>query len=249
MFRSRIIPERISENQCVPGFGWSKVRGSNNCTGRALLLQFRPIHDVDIFWQARLGDLALQRGGRSRLAYGGSVPWAETALAALAVGASVLTPAGIELLRTTAVNAEMSRWLGIGEWLPLWAPVNRPASATAWLGLALTVWLVCRFGRQVRAEDLGGGLVLAVLAVLSYRFVLFWAVAMVPVWAGCLGPTGDGPATRLAGRRAVLGFSVVAGALGLALLVPILARPPLFIGYLPLEGAAAARAGRGRRGL
>src|SRR5262249_48656741 len=30
--------------------------------GMLLYLQFRPIHDVDIFWQVRLGEMTLQRG-------------------------------------------------------------------------------------------------------------------------------------------------------------------------------------------
>ena len=32
----------------------------------ALLLQFRPNHDVDLFWQVRLGQLAVERGELDR---------------------------------------------------------------------------------------------------------------------------------------------------------------------------------------
>src|SRR5262249_22179935 len=155
--------------------------------------------------------------------------------------ASVLTPAGAALFRIAADNADMSRRLGVGEWLPLWASVNSPAAATAWLALAATGWLLFRGGRRARAEDLGAGLVLAVFAVLSYRFVLFWAVAMVPVWARCLVSSERKQPAYQAGRRGTRAWSLVLAALTLAVLVPTLARPPLFIDYLPREGAARLR--------
>jgi hypothetical protein len=204
--------------------------------GLPLLVAWQNLHPSVAVAGLALGGAAAA-GWARRLRVGGAAPWAETTLAGLAAVASLLTPAGAGLFRVASDNAELSRRLGVGEWLPLWAPVNWPASATAWLALAATAWLLLRGGRRARVEDLGAGLVLGALAVLSYRFVLFWAVAMVPVWARCLGPAPQ----RAAPLSRPASAALVTTALALAVLVPMLARPPLFIGYLPREGAARLR--------
>jgi hypothetical protein len=208
--------------------------------GFPLLVVWQNLHPSVLIAGLALGPISAV-GWVLHFRRGDDSPWGETILAGLSVIAAVLTPVGTDIFRVSADNADRCRQLVVGEWQPLWSSVNIPASITAWLALAVTAWLLFRGGRSVRAKDLAAGLVLAAMSLLAYRFVLFWAMAMVPVWARCLSPVRIEQSVRPAGWRGFHAPVLVAVALALAVLVPILVQPRLFIDYLPLEGAARLR--------
>jgi hypothetical protein len=170
------------------------------------------------------------------------VPLGETLLMGMAAVAMILTPAGFSLFALAGYNAEISRELGVGEWLPLWSPVNRAASLPAWLALAATLVLFVRGRGRVRSEDLGRGVVLTVLMLTAYRFAPFWALAMIPLWSDLLAPAveqssgAEQPASSW--RALVMGSALVI----VSLIVGGLIRPRLFHESLAVEGIDQLRA-------
>ena len=176
---------------------------------------------------------ALTRPGSPR-------PWADTGVAVLAAAATLATPAGARLFAVSAYNATASRELGVSEWLPLWDPANRGAALPAVAALVATVVLILRRRGRLPAEDLGRAGVLTVMMLAAYRVAPFWALAMIPVWAGLLASPAPGTAS-VGGRpwRFVLA-AVLSVAVATALAA--VARPRQFAEYLPLDGIARLRA-------
>ena len=166
------------------------------------------------------------------------MPWTHSLLAALAALAMFTTPAGFRLLTASAYNAQISRELGISEWLPLWHTANRSTSFPAWVALAATIALLLRGRRQVNAEDLGVVIALTVLMLSAYRFAPFWALAMIPVWTNCLA-NGTGSFLLKEPRRAILRpFLLGCAGLAIGIALATLVRPRLFAEHLPLDGLA-----------
>ena len=119
-----------------------------------------------------------------------NAPWRETALAAIAALAIVATPAGLAVLAVSLRNAQMSVAMGATEWLPLFDSANQPFLPLLLMlngCVAVVAWLR---RRDMDPEEAAGALVFALLALTAGRFVLFWAVALVPVLAGRSARTG-----------------------------------------------------------
>lgn len=136
-------------------------------------------------------------------------PWAETLLLPLAGLALIATPAGLGVFAVSALNTRMSVAMGVTEWLPLLDPQNRPflpALGTLNLFALAVLWLR---RREIDWADLGAALVFLALGLVAGRFLLFWALALVPVLGGC------GLPPRQEGMRAAGLF--LAGALAAAL--------------------------------
>ncbi|OAI41716.1 hypothetical protein AYO40_02385 [Planctomycetaceae bacterium SCGC AG-212-D15] len=100
--------------------------------------------------------------------------------------AQFATPVGFKILAVSQRNRELSLRppQPAREWLPCWDPfVARDALPAMALAGGLSVILLLRCRSRVRPADLALALVMGALAAWSFRFALFMAVALVPVWA------------------------------------------------------------------
>jgi len=115
--------------------------------------------------------------------YRAARPWWPTALALLAALSTVATPLGPGIFESSRLNGEISRELGISEWMSLWHPAAWQAGGwIVWLALGVSLALLVRVRRLVCLEDLATFVVLGGLSLSIYRLSLFLAAAMVPVW-------------------------------------------------------------------
>lgn len=159
-------------------------------------------------------------------------PWAATILAPLALAAIFATPDGAKVLAVSARNAQASMAVGASEWLPLWTAGNH-LNALPIVVVTLVAWRAARRASERRDwSDLAVMLVLLVMTVTAYRFVLFWAMATIPVIATPSGTRGADAAMRAV---AVIALALV------ATLTPLV-RPTFFSDNLPLAAVARLRA-------
>ncbi|WP_245656593.1 hypothetical protein [Novosphingobium naphthalenivorans] len=159
-------------------------------------------------------------------------PWAPTVLVLIGCAAIFATPDGLSVLEISARNAESSMAIGASEWLPLWFPANRINAMPIAVTALSTLLLVLRHRDRTDAGELMAALALLLLTVTAYRFVLFWAAAMVPVIARAASDRGE-PA-RLP-RWAIAGPVVLVALLGPVLL------PTRFVPSIPLDALARLR--------
>lgn len=154
-------------------------------------------------------------------------PIAASVLTIAGLVAIFATPDGLGILDVSARNAEASIAIGASEWLPLWVPANHLNA----LPIAVVVLIALRFllrrHERVDASELAVALVLLVLTVSAYRFVLFWAVAVVPVIARAAGGAQE--------RHKALApyWIALAAVAAVAVVVPLLV-PTRFVETLPL---------------
>ncbi len=165
------------------------------------------------------------------------VPWRLVVLLPLAGLATVATPAGFDIFRISAENADISRWLGVAEWQPLtWQPFDygRPF---AWGCLLVTLGAVAIRGQRLRAGTLAVFLTLTAGMLLSHRFVLFWGIAGIPVWAELFAPTSAAAPAAGSRWRPLLTALV----LSFAIAYPMIVRPAPFAASYPFAGVRALR--------
>ncbi len=162
------------------------------------------------------------------------VPVAESILAFVALAAMFATPDGFSILHTSALNAEASIAIGASEWLPLWIPGNH-LNAIPVLVVALVAGrLILAHRSRIDPGELAVALALLLLTMTAYRFVLFWAVAMVPVIARVAGEPQARDKSPWAAGRVILPILLV------AVLVPLVL-PTRFAGTLPLDAVSRLR--------
>lgn len=160
-------------------------------------------------------------------------------LNAAAAGLAVfLTPDGFGIVRLSAENAALSRAIGVEEWLPAWDPVTWPAARMFWLGVVVTAGLAVAVRSRARLEDVAVAVVMTAAAVGVYRMSLFWAVAMIPVWARWLEAAFPNLATSTERRVHPVW---PAAAVAAAALVPLGVRPPVFDRSMPFAGLERVR--------
>ena len=192
--------------------------------GGALFVIWQNLHpsvSLAVIWcGARAGmGLARKLAGRAP-----EWPLLDAALAGLAALAMFLTPAGFDVLAVSAANARMSIAMGATEWLALTDPANRPFMPVLLVLNACVAALLWLRRKSIGAEDMAGAAALLLLALGSGRFLLFWALAAVPLMAG-QGAAGRQPARgaallMAAGLLAVGGAARVAGWPGVTPLLP-----------------------------
>ncbi|MFS0851159.1 hypothetical protein AB3M93_17080 [Novosphingobium panipatense] len=159
-------------------------------------------------------------------------PVAASALALLGLAAMFATPDGVSLLETSALNAEMSVLMGASEWRPLWIAANGKHALRITVVLLAALVLLRRY-RRLNASELAVALGLLVMTVAAYRFVLFWAVAIVPVVSRCLRGDDEGHSRR---EALIAGSALLLVAIG----TPVLA-PTRFSASLPLAAVEHLR--------
>jgi hypothetical protein len=178
-------------------------------------------------------------------------PWLLTALTVLAAVATFATPAGFSILRVSKYNAEMSRDLGVDEWLPPWVEANHRAALPFAVGALLAAWLLARNRERVNWEELAPAAAFFVLTLTAHRFALFWGIAVVPVLARVLAnprpnppspfPAREGGASPPPPRGRGLGvgsYLLTPAILAVAIALSLLIRPTHFRETLPLAGVA-----------
>jgi hypothetical protein len=161
-------------------------------------------------------------------------------LLAAVLASQFATPAGSTVLALSRENLEASRsWVRASEWLPPWAPEVRGATLPFWVALGFSLALLLYLKCRVALADLSVFLVMTLLALSAARLVLFWGVAMVPVWvrwverakpARLFGWRGDG----LVGLHASL--PALAAAAVIALGAPPALGTPFMSPEIPIEG-------------
>lgn len=197
-----------------------------------LCLVWHNLHPSVSVAAAVLGVLAAL-GWWKRLRAGGPPPWELTVLTLLAALIVLATPDGWSILSWSAANASASAAMGVSEWLPLWEPVNRFEAVPVLLVAVVVTWLLLRNPRRLDGGELAVAVVLFVMTVLAYRFVLFWAIALIPVVARAVPPP---PAERRPPRGLALSALVAA-----AIVTPLL-RPTHFSPTTPLVAIERLRA-------
>ncbi|GAB7553050.1 hypothetical protein NRB_25560 [Novosphingobium sp. 11B] len=160
-------------------------------------------------------------------------PWGLSALGVLSVAAMFATPDGASILATSAANAQASIAIGASEWFPIWTPANHPNALPVLVVTVLTLWLIVRRGGCVDLAEIAVVIGLSVMTLTAYRFVLFWAVAMVPVIARAAGKEGAKPARSE--------WLTVLAPLGLVAVVTPLLAPTRFAPTLPLKAVEHLR--------
>jgi hypothetical protein len=115
-------------------------------------------------------------------------PWETSALALVAAAMIFATPDGWAILHLSAENARASAAMGVGEWLPLWDSINRIEAVPVLLTAVVTSWVLLRYPRRIDCGELAVAIALFAITVFAYRFVLFWAIALIPVVARAVPP-------------------------------------------------------------
>lgn len=144
-------------------------------------------------------------------------------LAALVLAAlQMATPLGAQIFLISARNYEISRELiGVSEWLPPWRPEVRDSMLGYWIALAASAGLLATGWRRLDRRELSVAAAFGLLSLLSSRFALFWALAMLPVWRSLFGGlpffresqlNGMLPRTRVLAAAAALSIASIAGA-------------------------------------
>lgn len=161
-------------------------------------------------------------------------PSAATILMPIAALSLFATPDGIHVLAVSARNAQASMAVGASEWLPLWIPANRSGAGPILVVALLALGAAVARRNRESWTDAAVMLVLLAMTVSAFRFVLFWAIATVPVIAAA----GHEPMTRGRGGawRIALAAVVVVG-----IATPLI-RPTTFSENLPMAAVARLQA-------
>lgn len=166
-----------------------------------------------------------------------SLPWRLFVLLPIAALATVATPAGFDIYRISKLNAEMSMHLNVAEWMPMtWKP-RESGRAYSWAAFAITGIMMVLRCRTVRAGTLAVAFALTAASLYSHRFVLFWGIAVIPLWCEMLGTERDDRLRPSQLRRLA---SAVALSVGIGL--PCAMNPAPFASYYPFEGVRVLKA-------
>jgi hypothetical protein len=209
--------------------------------GAVLLIFWQNLHPSVAVAAAYLAASAVGEWGAYLFRRGPQPGFARIVLVPIAGIATLATPAGFDIYRIAADNRDRCVWdqLRITEWLPIWEEFPSYGRANATPILLATVAILFVRGRRVAITDLLPLLALTVMTCLTFRFVLFWGIAVIPVWVQCLTAFTDPP--RLGPQRRNVRRAIAAAAMLVALL-PLRVWPLNFLNYLPFAGIAALQA-------
>ena len=169
-------------------------------------------------------------------------PWGLTFLLPIIGVIEFATPSGWSTLATSRFHMEISRdLLRVTEWRPPWDPMVIMAVLPFWFSLAFSLFLILRLRFEVEVRDFCIFVVMTVLALSACRFILFWGLAMVPIWASWIerakpvGLFAWQPDRRMEPR---IFFPVMLLGGALAFGVPSVLGFPSFSEDIPLTGIA-----------
>lgn len=111
------------------------------------------------------------------------MPIAETILTPAAAISVFCTPDGWSILATSLLNQQLSVAIGVSEWLPLWHPINHAAAVPIAIVAMLTAYALWPRRAAIDLQELAIAIALLIMTALVYRFVLFWAISLVPLVA------------------------------------------------------------------
>jgi hypothetical protein len=172
-------------------------------------------------------------GWWQRFRRGAPAPWELSLLTLIAGAAMFATPDGADLFAWSARNAARSAAMGVSEWLPLWDAINRFEAVPVLLVAVVVCWTLLRGVRRTEPGELATAIALFAMTVVAYRFVLFWALALIPVVARAVPP----PPVE---RRTPAWLPAIA-LIVVAVVLP-LARPTRFAAEIPLGAIERLRA-------
>ncbi len=159
-------------------------------------------------------------------------PWETSILAVAAALMLLATPDGWSAIAFSAANARASAEMGVSEWLPLWNSANVGGILPIAMVTAIAAWLVARQPQRADLREIAVAAVFLVMTAFAARFVLFWAMAMIPVTARAVPPAVNPRRVPAAAAPLLL--------LAAAVLTPLL-RPTYFSEGLPLAGIEKLR--------
>jgi len=148
----------------------------------ALLVTWQNMHPSVVLGMVAMGGMALadfvdRKHDQSR-------PWELVALALLAMVSQFATPVGGRILDVARVNLQVSRdVLRVGEWLPPWDASVVAAVDVYWVVLLGSLIAIVSLWDRLSVRDRAQFIVMTVLTLFAARFIIFWAVALVPLWA------------------------------------------------------------------
>lgn len=196
--------------------------------GIPLLLTWQNLHPSVSVGVAAMGASAVPGWIAWVFRRGVRPPLAATGLAAIGMAATFATPDGLSVIEVSRRNAEASIAIGASEWLPLWIPGNWLNAVPVGIVIVAWIWLIVRVRARVDAGEIAVSLLLLAMTLTAYRFVLFWAVAMVPVLARAATPQ-----IRISGNDRTHPRALVIPLLLVAMLGPLLL-PTRFAPNIPL---------------
>ena len=202
--------------------------------GALLLVLWQNLHPSAVVAVAYLGTAAVAEWVNFYVRRGERPTLTRALLVPLAALATLATPAGLDVYRISALNAERSLELGITEWLPLWTQFPEVGRGYAFPMFLATAALVLWRGRRVPVADLVPMLVLMAMTVVAFRFVLFWGIAVIPVWVAALAEP-DVPAPPNPWRKRLAVVFLIGS------LAPLFLWRNNFHAYFPFDGIAALK--------
>jgi hypothetical protein len=146
-------------------------------------------------------------------------PVALTVLAMAAAVAVFATPAGTAIIAFARHNATASMAFGATEWFPLWNPYYRPVLLSVLASGALVLFVAVQQRKAVSLCDLVPVVITFAMALAAARFLMFYAIAIVPLLTRL--DIGTTPASRAGLRRVLTGYAISAVlVVAVALLMP-----------------------------
>ena len=220
---------------------------------------------VLVVWQnmhpsAVVGAMALAGLSAADFLEGGRHPagcWQMVVLTLLAAFAQFVTPLGVGVLAVARNNLRISRdVLHLAEWGPPWDAKVLAAVSPYWIALVGSLIALAWLWGQIPQRDRALFIMMTILSLYASRFIIFWAVALVPFWVQVVEsviPTGMFAWARgdedkwVSARRSTFGLlTLTAAVFGLV----SLRLPPIVEPEIPLDGVRApAPRSRPKRGF
>ncbi len=174
--------------------------------------------------------------------------WQMVVLTLLAALAQFATPLEAGVLGVARANLRISRdVLHLAEWGPPWDPKVFLAVSPYWIALLGSLMAIVCLRRRLSLRDRALFVVMTILSLYAARFIIFWAVALVPLWAQVVEqivPTNLFTSARGHSDRSVrAGRAIVALVVTTAILLGV--HParfkPIVEPEIPLDGVRALR--------
>lgn len=151
------------------------------CLGAPLFVLWQNFHPSVSVAVAIAGALAALEWAK-RFTNQNADPVPMTVLFFIAVGAVLATPAGVLIIPMAAHNAKVSIMMGASEWYPAWDPYNNFFLILILLSVSVAAYIIIR--RKSSFSDVIPVLITLIMSLVAVRFILFFAIALVPLLAG-----------------------------------------------------------------